>query len=535
MRRPPLWLVATAVLAIPFAVLAVRAVVGIDLTPGGDVALIQIRTGDVGTAHHPTLGSYGRFGFNHPGPLWFYVLALPYRITSQLELGVILVAVLSIAAILWVAARRDGLWWTALLTAVLIAGAGPAVVSDPWEPHGLVLPCAALLFLTYDTAAGRQWSLPLVAGVASLLGAAQATLLPFAVAMGAVALWGARRHLRPVLASVAVLLVLWSPTIWQQWTGNPTNITQLRDSRDREGSTLGFADAWQVVSTDLGHTPPWIGFDPPRLPYSGLRDTDAAPIVPIGVVALAWALVRRRTPLVIVAVVAAASALIAMSQLLGEVFVWIPQWLRVVGFGCWLAIGWQVASRIPRPALVSGVAAVTLLTTWRAATFEDEPDHLSAAVRRLVAELPPLEEPILASSTVSANQIFTGRFDGLEVLVLELEGRGVEAVVDPRLANRFGPRRAENERAKNREVILVHADSKDKPGGFTSVGLIDPLPPALREERDRLLDELGLRERATARQTLLAIRGDEDRQRKAERVLAIPNLPRVELLLSPDH
>lgn len=321
-RRPPGWLVVAVVLAAPFVVLAVRVVVGIDPSPGGDVALIELRTRDVGTAHSPTLGSYGRYGFNHPGPLWFYALALPYRVTGQLELGVLFVGVLSMAAILWVAARHGGLRWAALLTAVLVWGAGPAFVADPWEPHGLLLPAAALLLLTFDTAAGRAWSLPLVAGVASLLGAAQATLLPYALAMGALALWSARRQLRPVLVAAGVVLV-------------------------------------------LCHRPP------------------------------------------------------------------------------------------------------------------------------------------------------------------------VETVVDPRLADRFGPRRADSDRADEREVLLVEADGGFKPAGFTSVGLVDPLPAELREERNRLLDELGLPASATARRILLSIRSDDERERIADRLLEIPNLPRVELLLSP--
>ena len=533
-RRPPAWVLATVLLAIPFVVLAVRAVVGVDQSLSGDVSLIELRTRDVGTAHSPTLGSYGRYGFNHPGPLWFYVLALPYRLTGQLAVGVLLVGVLSVAAILWVAARRGGLWWAALLTAVLVWAAGPAFVSDPWEPHGLVLPAAALVLLTFDTAAGRAWSLPLVAGVASLLGAAQATLLPFAVAMGAAALWSARRHVRPLLAAGAVLLVLWSPTIWQQWTGEPTNITQMRAARDDGSLSLGLGDAWAAVAIELGHAPPWAGFDAPRDQFAGVLDVGAAPVVPIGAVALAFMLVRRRTPIVVVASVATVAAVVGTSQLLGPLFVWIPEWLRVIGFGCWLAVGWSLAARAPVAPLIGAALVVTLLTTYDAATYASEDDYLGAAVRRLATQLPPLDEPILASSTVDGNLAFGGAFDGLEALVLVLDDRGVEAVVDPRLADRFGPRRAEKKRARSREVILVEADADDKPPGFTSVGLVDPLPAALRDERNRLLDELDLPATASMRRVILSIRGDARRTRIAERLLEIPDLPRVELLLSPD-
>jgi hypothetical protein len=534
-RRPPPWLLVAVVLTAPLAVLAVRAAIGVDHLPGGDLALIELRTRDVFTEQSPTLGSYGRYGFNHPGPLWFYALSLPYRLTGQLQHGVLLAGGLSIMAILWVAARRNVLPWVAAMLAVLMWGAGPLLLSDPWEPHGLLLPSAALLLLTIDTAMGRAWSLPLVIGVASLLGAAQATLLPYAFAMGVVAVWSARKHRAALIVAAAVALVLWAPTIWQQWTGDPTNITQMRDARDLEGEALGLADAWDTVAIYTGHAPPWAGFDAPRARYSSTVDLDAAPLLPLGVVLLAIAAAwrRLRSPAVIVAVVATLVAIVAMSQLLGPVFVWIPEWLRVIGWVGVLAAGWRLSERAPAAVLVVLALVFTGLTTI-AALGEDPPrDDIAESVRRLVTQLPPLEEPVLASSTVRANQVFGGGFDGLDSLVLELESGGTETVVDPRLADRFGPHRAEKKRADDREVILVLADGNDKPPGFISVGVVDPLPAELRAERTRLLEELDLPEDASPRQIVLSTEGDERRTRLAQRLIGIPDPPRVELMMSP--
>lgn len=63
-----------AVVLLPLAVFAVRVLANGWPNAGGDRALIELRTRDVGV-HTPLLGSYSRYGFNHPGPLWFYVLA----------------------------------------------------------------------------------------------------------------------------------------------------------------------------------------------------------------------------------------------------------------------------------------------------------------------------------------------------------------------------------------------------------------------------------------------------------------------------
>ncbi|MGZ8735026.1 MAG: hypothetical protein ACXW1M_07545, partial [Acidimicrobiia bacterium] len=47
-----------------------------------DDALIELQTRDVGT-RAVFLGPYSRFGWYHPGPALFYVLAVPYRLLGS--------------------------------------------------------------------------------------------------------------------------------------------------------------------------------------------------------------------------------------------------------------------------------------------------------------------------------------------------------------------------------------------------------------------------------------------------------------------
>jgi len=81
-RERWLFALATSALVLPLVVLAVRVIVHDWSNPGGDIALIELRTRDVGP-HTPLLGSYGRYGFSQPGALWFYALALPYRVLGS--------------------------------------------------------------------------------------------------------------------------------------------------------------------------------------------------------------------------------------------------------------------------------------------------------------------------------------------------------------------------------------------------------------------------------------------------------------------
>src|SRR4051794_41984200 len=90
---------------------------------------MEVRVGDVGGAWTPLVGSYQRFGFNQPGPLLLYVLAVPYRLMGRryvgMELGAVAVGALSVACVLRVAWRRGGRvgsLWAAALLGVVVAG-----------------------------------------------------------------------------------------------------------------------------------------------------------------------------------------------------------------------------------------------------------------------------------------------------------------------------------------------------------------------------------------------------------------------------
>ena len=60
-----------------------------------DISIIELHVRDVFTRHTPLVGPYSRFGWNHPGPALYYVLAIPYwlsgRSSSGLALGALAV------------------------------------------------------------------------------------------------------------------------------------------------------------------------------------------------------------------------------------------------------------------------------------------------------------------------------------------------------------------------------------------------------------------------------------------------------------
>jgi hypothetical protein len=107
----------------------------------------------------------------------------------------------------------------------------------------------------------------------------------------------------------------------------------------------------------------------------------------------------------------------------------------------------------------------------------------------------------------------------------------VDVVVEEQLDNRFGPRRAQPERAVA-ELRLVADDPSPPPDGFRKVATIDPLTRAERAERERLeaaLDELGALESLDA--ALAAIERDPDVRELLDRYAAIRDATPFTLLV----
>jgi len=576
------WLVAGAVgvVVLPLLVSVVRTLVDPLADPGGDPALIELRVRDVGD-DTPLLGSYQRYGFNQPGPLWFYVLAVPYRLLgadyADLQVGALLCGIASLVVMVLVARRHGGLvmaLWTSVVLAVLVHALGADWVASPWEPHGLTLACGALLLLTFDVVAGHDRSLPAVAVVATLLAQAHAVLVAYAVAMGAVAAVAVAlrarrspapppahpadvpdhrdrsRRVRALAAAAGLLVVLWAPAGLEQVREDPGNVTAMvRSLRDPVDPLLGGADAWRAVSLQLGHRASWLGADVPLQPFAPIVDLSAVPVVPVGVVALgAAALAARRTrgpawSLVAVVGVAVVVAVASLARLVGPLFEWIPAWTQVLGAGVWLAAGWcahqALADRTRAPVRRVVVTALALaLVGASAASVVDALDDrrretlevtaVRALAERAVPSLEELDGPVLVRSTATAELPFGDEGLGIVTLVLTLDRAGIDAVVDADQANRYGPHRAHPEQAAA-ELLLRNAD--DAPlAGYEPVATVDPLPRSLRAERERLAERVpGLVAGSLAeRQRILE---DPELAPLARRFAEIPDLPPLVLLV----
>jgi hypothetical protein len=159
--------------------------------PHPDIEVLEIH---ILHAAHGTqfLGPYSRFGWNHPGPAYFYTLLPLYKLSEQrtvgLYLGAVLINLTATLAIM-VFAYRTGdpylSWWTTILLAVYMGYlySAPGPIADPWNPYVTILPFGLVVFLCTALSIGRIEVLPLVVAAASFVVQTHIGYLPTTLAI----------------------------------------------------------------------------------------------------------------------------------------------------------------------------------------------------------------------------------------------------------------------------------------------------------------------------------------------------------------
>jgi hypothetical protein len=431
-RSPILWTVC-ALLMVPFVVLAIRAFLSRYLSTS-DMALIELRTRDVGSGHTPLVGVYSRYGWNHPGPLLFYVLALPYRLFGSsaraLLLGGTLInaaALIGCAWIFWRRGRVVGLGIGLVLTMILIRTLSGSFLWFPWNPFIIVLPILLLALLAWSVACGDHWCLPFAVGVASFavqshVGAAAPALALLVVAVAALVYDAVRHRVAElgwlVFASIAVALFSWVPPLIQQFQPNGGNLGSLWDFWTASHKTPGLSDGVRIVAPQLSLPAPWItGHERVEFFTASLDPKWQVPFVLlllVGAAVIAWRRRDRQSLTIVgIALVLAASAMFAAASVVDSPYSYLLRWTYNVGVISWLAIAWTIWRAVPaerwhriaRPLAVVAivVCAALLVATTVGAVHADHPDreaereslHMDAALTAATKQLP---QPVVVRS-----------------------------------------------------------------------------------------------------------------------------------------
>lgn len=305
------WLLYAATV-VPFVTAAARAVLR-DWFPIGDSALLYLRTADVGTEHHPLLGSWSSASLslgrhvNNPGPLYDDLMApfahlFPTGIgnaigVSALNLGFVVLAAL--------AARRIGgsgyEAWTLVTAGALAWSLGSEVLFDIFQAHALLFPFLAVLVLLTGAMTGHRftwpwlvvaWSVILQTHIsyAYIAAAIVATAVAAALALAAPSIQRPRRawigeQLRSSAArwSAAAFALAWAQPVIEQFTSEGEgNLSRLAKSAGGTDVAVGFGNALRMVSAVFALPPWWTrwGFADTIQP-AGTVETPAGPHVEI--------------------------------------------------------------------------------------------------------------------------------------------------------------------------------------------------------------------------------------------------------------
>jgi len=284
---PPGWVpwAMRGAVVLPIVVAAIRALVN-GWFPVGDSALLAIRAFDVGTSHHPWLGSWTSASLtlgvdvNNPGPLYPDLLA-PFMWTIGRAAGVgpaiaVGVATLNAAFALgigWVGNRLGG-WrlerWALVTAAALTWSMGSELLIDIWQPHALLLPFVFLLLLTVGLV-DRQWSLvPVWLAVGSLVVQTHIGYVYVVVVLGLLVIGRGLvliRSSRPPVAtllrhritvrSAAVVALAWAQPLIEQLAGEGRgNLARLASNAGGGDITIGAGTAVKLVARVVA-LPPW--------------------------------------------------------------------------------------------------------------------------------------------------------------------------------------------------------------------------------------------------------------------------------------
>jgi hypothetical protein len=516
----------------PYLVL-VATRVGHSYTPEGDNGTIDLRVRDVWSLHPPLVGPYSTFGWNHPGPLLFYALAIPSLVSGfaawGTQVGGALLQGLAVAWLAWLAWRRGRL----PLLAVSMVGVGllalatnPFVVRNPWNPY-VPLPFFALfVFQAWLVATGEARALVGATVVATFIVQTHVGYAPLVLAASLVGvacvLFDRRRGTtsdlrwgRALVWSVAIGFILWLPPIVDLVLHPPGNLRVVARYFIDPGRSvlprLGLEQGARLMATEFAPVPPWLGghgdlgFAAFPTGRSVLWLLVPAFLVTVGIVAA-----RRRHDVAAVRFLLLAGVLVvagclAMARAEGNPFEYVFLWRSVPAIALALGTGWAVVAgtALTRGAsrVVGAVAAVAVLV-WGSlglavdvyhASVDDLPAERATASlsRQLLDHGVPSTGVLLRLQRSSGVQLMRGIHD-------ELLRHDQRVFVDEDVGYQFGDGRAAMPADVGRVWWVADngaavAELSSRPGA-SEIASWSPLPPAqerrAREVSSRLFRQL---------------------------------------------
>ncbi len=363
--------VSGAILLLPFFIAAgVFFANGLpEVFTDGDGALLEMSVGTAMTSAQ-FLGPYSRFGFNHPGPSYFYLLAPLYwlmgRNALSLNVSVLLINASALLAMLIVVWRSTNRWiyaWFVFLMACYMRQIIPILLSI-WNPFVAIFPFLLAMLCFAMIASGRFSLFPLAVVAASFamqthLGFIPATMAAAicSVFLGGLHVWRgtalcSTAHMRRFLEIGALFaLWLWALPIIEQYTHSPGNLSKIIAVFSEQDEARSWNDTFNLASSIFSYfsltafSPLSSPIYPAIPPDSAFRLTGA--MITVGQFGLLGGMFffarRRKHPaiamLALCAAVLSVVMLTSIRRIIGEAHDYLVIWMTTIGVMIWLPCG----------------------------------------------------------------------------------------------------------------------------------------------------------------------------------------------------
>ena len=476
--------IATLAVLVPFA-LAVALRAGRDWLPAQDLAITDLRVRDILSGHVPLMGPYSRYGWNHPGPLFFWTLAPFSALAGGAAWGTLVgQTVVQAAGVVWAARlayRLGGLWLTLAVDAGLAlayVGTGSWILVEPWNPHVVFPYFAVFLLQTYAVTQPRSIRLVGLVVCSSLLvqtHVGYAPLVAAALAWAALTLAvrrNARFDRREVVLATAVAAALWAAPVIAWSNDEPGNVGEVAEFfvAGESPPAVGLRAGAASLGSMFRPIPPWLGgHERTDVVGSLLLPSPAWLVVPALLMAAALVVAHRRQSDALkraawFAVVTLGAGVVAASRITDDLAPYLMYWRLPMATGVVLlgagSMAWHVGRLDRRNAqrTIGGLAAAVILLSAgtqavRVARDSDPATPYGRLAQRAVdaIEAATLDDPVrlrFVGSTLG------GLHGGV---VDELDRRGIGFVVDPDEAFQLGEYRARP--PGQEDVLYVIEDS----------------------------------------------------------------------------
>lgn len=351
---------------LPLLVIAAHYLIDQDPVPVlafGDHALLELGTLKASQGKQ-LLGPYSRFQWNHPGPMLFYVFVPFYLLCHHSVVGIHLAALcLNLICFFFMyrmTKRSESRYQCSclvLLFTFFLVYTGHEFFVTPLNPLVTVMPFGCLLFLLALLASGYLAYLPIVVLFGSLLVQSHIGYAMTVAVLGLFTLLlialtpflntskpgqrmqpGSKRWAWLLLGSTLLAVLLWLPTMIEQYSSQHGNVTKLALFFSEGGRKHELGEAIYHLARQLSFVPlqllTYLGFNnlSPRtnsicLIFSGMQ-----------LIGLAWTAIiafRRNWSITqnqaFIALLGLFSGLIALLSIEGVVRDYLIQWLSMLG------------------------------------------------------------------------------------------------------------------------------------------------------------------------------------------------------------